>query len=111
MWKMLNQKCIIKSYLIMIDGGNDMVTAKEAYKIMDEYIRKNPDDKITRMVEIDDSYVFGTKNHPSYGEMAIRKADGSIYIIHIVDYAEHVGSGDVVEIDITNGFKKMQIAS
>lgn len=88
-----------------------MVTAMEAYQIMLKHISENPEDKITRMVEINDSYVFGTKNHPSYGEMAIKKTDGSIYIIHIIDYAEHVDNGDVIEIDISNGFKRMQIAS
>ncbi|MBO1870836.1 hypothetical protein J4O15_07810 [Lachnoanaerobaculum sp. Marseille-Q4761] len=88
-----------------------MITAKEAYEIMDKHISVNPEDKITRMIEINDSYVFGTKNHPSYGEMAIKKTDGSIYIIHIVDYAEHVDNGDVIEIDIINGFKRTKIAS
>ena len=88
-----------------------MVTAMEAYQIMLKHISEKPEDKITRMVEINDSYVFGTKNHPSYGEMAIKKTDGSIYIIHIIDYAEHVDSGDVIEIDISNGFKRTQIAS
>lgn len=88
-----------------------MVTASEAYQIMVKHINKNPEDEITRMVEINDSYVFGTKNHPSYGEMAIKKTDGSIYIIHIIDYAEHVDNGDVIEIDISNGFKRTQIAS
>ena len=95
----------------MIKGGYNMVTAMEAYQIMLKHISENPEDKITRMVEINDSYVFGTKNHPSYGEMAIKKTDGSIYIIHIIDYAEHVDNGDVIEIDISNGFKRMQIAS
>nr|WP_288915316.1 hypothetical protein [uncultured Lachnoanaerobaculum sp.] len=86
---------------------NNMITAKEAYKIMTDYISVNPEDKIIRMVEINDSYVFGTKNHPSYGEMAIKKTDGSIYIIHIVDYAEHVDNGDVIEIDILNEFRTL----
>ena len=95
----------------MIKGGYNMVTASEAYQIMVKHINKNPEDAITRMVEINDSYVFGTKNHPSYGEMAIKKTDGSIYIIHIIDYAEHVDNGDVIEIDISNGFKRTQIAS
>lgn len=88
-----------------------MITAREAYDIMYKHISKNSDDKITRMVEIDNSYVFGTKEHPSYGEMAIRKIDGSIYIIHIIDYAEHVDNGDVIEIDILNGFERTKIAS
>lgn len=95
----------------MIKGGYNMVTAMEAYQIMLKHISEKPEDKITRMVEINDSYVFGTKNHPSYGEMAIKKTDGSIYIIHIIDYAEHVDNGDVIEIDISNGFKRIQIAS
>lgn len=88
-----------------------MITAMEAYEIMNKYISTDPEDKITRMVEIDDSYVFGTKQHPSYGEMAIKKIDGSIYIIHIIDYAEHVDNGDVIEIDILNGFERTKIAS
>lgn len=91
----------------MIDGVYYMVTAREAYEIMVKHISENPEDEITRMVEINDSYVFGTKNHPSYGEMAIKKTDCSIYIIHIIDYAEHVDNGDVIEIDILNGFRTL----
>lgn len=86
-----------------------MITAMEAYEIMNKYISTDPEDEITRMVEINDAYVFGTKNHPSYGEMAIKKTDGSIYIIHIIDYAEHVDNGDVIEIDILNGFERTKI--
>lgn len=106
---MPNRRCIIRLYLI-IRGGDTMITAMEAYEIMNKYISTDPEDEITRMVEINDAYVFGTKNHPSYGEMAIKKTDGSIYIIHIIDYAEHVDNGDVIEIDILNGFERTKIA-
>ena len=44
--------------------------------------------------------MFGTKCNPSYGHMAVRKSDGEVYIMHIIDYAEHVNNNDNFEIDI-----------
>lgn len=32
--------------------------------------------------------------------MAVRKSDGEVYIMHIIDYAEHVNNNDNFEIDI-----------
>ena len=82
-----------------------MITAKEAYNIMDEYISKNPEDKILNFSETSEAFVFGTKYNPSYGHMAVRKSDGEVYIMHIIDYAEHVNNNDNFEIDIKT-FKK-----
>nr|DAX56868.1 MAG TPA: hypothetical protein [Caudoviricetes sp.] len=87
-----------------------MVTAREAYEIMDKYISNNPKDGIMNFSETSDAFVFGTKCNPSFGYMAVRKSDGEVYIMHIVDYAEHVENNDNFEIDMRT-FKRMQIAS
>lgn len=94
----------------MINGGYYMITAREAYEIMDEYISKNPEDKILNFSETSDAFVFGTKCNPSFGHMAVRKSDGEVYIMHIVDYAEHVENNDNFEIDI-HTFKRIPMAS
>lgn len=77
-----------------------MIDARTAYDIMSDYISKNPDDYIINMAETSDDYVFGTKDHPSYGNMAVNKETREPYIIHIVDYAKYVDAGDVREIDM-----------
>ena len=46
--------------------GNNMVTAKEAYEIMDKYISNNPKDRIMNFSETSDAFVFGTKCNPSF---------------------------------------------
>jgi hypothetical protein len=94
----------------MIDGGYYMVTAREAYEIMDKYISNNPKDRIMNFSETSDAFVFGTKCNPSYGHMAVRKSDGYVYVMHMIDYAEHVENNDNFEIDI-HTFKRIPMAS
>lgn len=77
-----------------------MVTVKEAYEIMNKHISKNPYDKIINGAYTKDAYVFGVKEHPDCGEMAVDKNTGRVYIMNIIDYAECVESGDVHEIDM-----------
>ena len=79
---------------------NDMVTVKEAYEIMNKHICKNPYDKIINCAYTKDAYVFGVKEHPDCGELAVDKNTGRVYIMNIIDYAECVESGDVHEIDM-----------
>lgn len=78
----------------------DMVTVKEAYEIMNKHISKNPYDKIINCAYTKDAYVFGVKEHPDCGELAVDKNTGRVYIMNIIDYAECVESGDVHEIDM-----------
>ena len=89
--------------------GNNMVTARQAYEIMNKHIRKNPDDKIIKCAYTKDAYVFGVKERPDCGEMAVDKNTGEVYVMSIIDYAECVESGDVHEIDI-NTLNKSNIA-
>ena len=77
-----------------------MVTVKEAYEIMNKHISKNSYDKIINCAYTKDAYVFGVKEHPDCGEMAVDKNTGRVYIMNIIDYAECVESGDVHEIDM-----------
>lgn len=77
-----------------------MVTAREAYEIMNKYISKDPDDKIINCAYTKDAYVFGVKKHPDCGEMAVDKNTGRVYVMNIIDYGECVLSGDVHEIDM-----------
>ena len=92
-----------KNLMAIADGGEEeivMIDAITAYNIMNKHISKNPDDKIINCAITKDAYVFGVKEHPDCGEMAVDKNTGEVYIMSIIDYAECVESGDVHEIDI-----------
>ncbi len=83
-----------------------MITANEAYKIMQKNLKENF--YIVDMAECSNVYVFGIMQRGEEGKYRdisgydqVDKETGEVGFMHFLEYADEVEAGNVKEIDIS----------